>query len=55
VWAAAVVEAGAVQALSATGRLSVVGIAVSAVLTALLLVGFGLLRSRQGRPVPPDE
>jgi hypothetical protein len=54
VWGAAAVEAVAVAVLSATGRLSVVGIAVCAMLTALLLVGFGLLRSRHGRPVPPD-
>ncbi len=55
VWAAAVMEAAVVQVLSATGRLSVVSIAVSAVLCASLLVGLGLLRSRRGRPVPPEE
>jgi O-antigen/teichoic acid export membrane protein len=54
VWGAAAVEAVAVAVLSATGRLSVLGIAVCAMLTALLLVGFGLLRSRRGRPVPPE-
>jgi O-antigen/teichoic acid export membrane protein len=52
VWVAVAVEAVAVQVLAATGRLSVAGIAVCAVLTALLLVAFGLLRSRPGRPVP---
>ena len=53
VWGAAAIEAVAVAVLSATGRLSVVGLAVTALLTALLLVSFGLLRSRQGRPVLP--
>ena len=55
VWGAALVEVTVVQMLSATGRLSVVSIAVTAVGTALVLVGVGLLRSRHGRPVPPEE
>jgi O-antigen/teichoic acid export membrane protein len=54
VWVAAAVEAVAVQVLAATGRLSVAAVAVVAVLTALLLVGVGLLRARHGRPVQPD-
>jgi O-antigen/teichoic acid export membrane protein len=54
VWAAAIAEAAAVALLSATGRLSVVSLVVTAVLTALLLVGFGLIRSRRKLPVPPD-
>jgi O-antigen/teichoic acid export membrane protein len=55
VWAAAAGEAVVVSALAAAGRLSVVSTAVTAALTALVLVGVGLLRSRRGRPVPPEE
>ena len=55
VWLAAVVEGAVVQALSATGRLSVVAIATTAVGTALVLVCGGLVRSRKGRQVPPEE
>jgi hypothetical protein len=40
--------------LSATGRLSVVPLAGTAVGTALVLVAVGLLRTRAGA-VPPDE
>lgn len=55
VWAAIVIEGAAVQLLSATGALSVVTIAVTALGTALVLVGVGLLRFRQGRPAPTEE
>jgi hypothetical protein len=55
VWVAAVVEGAVVEVLSATGRLSVVSIAATAVITALVLVCGGLLRSRRERPVPPEE
>ncbi|WP_324273096.1 hypothetical protein [Blastococcus brunescens] len=54
VWAAALAEALVVQLLSATGRLSVVTIAVTAVVTAFLLVAVGLLRSRRVGRVPPE-
>ncbi|MCW2581057.1 MAG: Membrane protein involved in the export of O-antigen and teichoic acid [Blastococcus sp.] len=50
VWAAAAAECLAVQALAAAGRLSVVPLAVVALATAVLLVGVGLVRSRQARP-----
>ena len=55
VWVAAAAEGVVVQILSATGRLSVVAIAATAVGTALVLVCGGLLRSRRARPVPPVE
>jgi O-antigen/teichoic acid export membrane protein len=55
VWAAALAEGAVVQVLSATGRLSVVTTAVAAVVTALVLVGLGLLRSYRGRLLPPEE
>ena len=55
VWLAALVEGAVVQVLAATGELSVVSIAGTAVGTALLLVVGGLLRSRHDRPVPPEE
>lgn len=55
VWAAAVFEAGVVQVLATTGRLSVGTIALTAAGTALVLVAVGLLRSRQAGPVPPEE
>ena len=56
VWAAAAAEAVAVTLLAADGRLTVVTTAVTAVVTALLLVAVGLLRSRRERtPVPPKE
>jgi O-antigen/teichoic acid export membrane protein len=53
VWAAAGAEAAVVAVLSATGHVSVVPIAVTAVGTALALVVVGLLRSR--RPDRPEE
>jgi O-antigen/teichoic acid export membrane protein len=53
VWVAAAVEGAVVQVLSATGRLSVVAIAATAVGTAVLLVAGGLLRGRSGAAVPP--
>jgi O-antigen/teichoic acid export membrane protein len=48
VWAAAAAEAAVVEVLAATGRVSVVPIAVTAVATAGLLVVLGLLRTRTG-------
>jgi len=50
VWAAAGAEVVVVEALSATGRLAVVPLAVTAVATALALVAVGLLRSRGAQP-----
>jgi len=54
VWVAAVAEGAVVQVLSATGHLSVVSIAATAVGTASVLVAAGLLRSREGRALHPD-
>ena len=50
VWTAAVAECLAVEALAATGRLSVLTLAVVALGTAGLLVAVGLVRSRSARP-----
>jgi hypothetical protein len=54
VWAAALVEGAVVQLLSVTGRLSATTLAVTAVGTALVLVGVGLLRPARERVPPPD-
>jgi hypothetical protein len=55
VWLAAAAEGAVLEVLSATGRLSVVPLAGTAVGTALVLVTVGLLRSRAGgAAVPPD-
>jgi O-antigen/teichoic acid export membrane protein len=54
VWVAAAAEGAVLKVLSATGRLSVVPLAGTAVGTALVLVAVGLLRTRAGA-VPPDE
>ena len=54
VWVAAAAEGAVLEVLSATGRLSVVPLAGTAVGTALVLVAVGLLRTRAGA-VPPDE
>ncbi|RBY90431.1 polysaccharide biosynthesis protein [Blastococcus sp. TBT05-19] len=58
VWSAAAVEALVVQFLSVTGRLTLVSLAGTALLTAVALVATGLVRSRRARgatPVPLDE
>jgi hypothetical protein len=55
VWVAAAGEAVVVSALAAAGRLTVVSVVATATLTALALVGVGLLRARRGRPVRPEE
>ncbi|MCA0145146.1 lipopolysaccharide biosynthesis protein [Blastococcus sp. LR1] len=52
VWSAAAVEAVVVQFLAATGRLSLLSLAGTALLVAGALVATGLLRSRRGRDVP---
>ncbi len=55
VWVAAAGEAVVVSALAAAGRLTVVSVVATATLTALALVGVGLLRARRDRAVPPEE
>jgi hypothetical protein len=55
VWVAALAEGCVVQLLARTGHLSVVALAASAAATALLLVLGGLVRTRPGRQVPPEE
>jgi hypothetical protein len=49
VWVAAAAEGAVVEAMSATGRLALVPIAVTAAGTALLLVAVGLGRSGTAR------
>jgi hypothetical protein len=48
-------EAVVVSALAAAGRLTVVSVVATATLTALALVGVGLLRGRRDRPARPEE
>ncbi|WP_104523964.1 polysaccharide biosynthesis protein [Blastococcus atacamensis] len=52
VWTAAGVEAVVVQALAVTGRLSLLSLGGTALITAAALVATGLLRSRRVRAVP---
>ncbi|MGY2003499.1 hypothetical protein [Blastococcus sp. SYSU DS1024] len=52
VWSAAALETGVVSVLAATGRLTLLSLVSTALLTALLLVGVGLVRLRRARAVP---
>jgi O-antigen/teichoic acid export membrane protein len=52
VWSAAAVEAGTVEVLATTGRLSLVPLVATAALTAVALVAVGLLRLRRARALP---
>ncbi|RBY97738.1 polysaccharide biosynthesis protein [Blastococcus sp. TF02-8] len=52
VWSAAAVEAVVVEVLAATGRLSLLSLACTALLSAAALVACGLVRSRRVRSVP---
>ncbi|MCF6743787.1 polysaccharide biosynthesis protein [Blastococcus sp. KM273128] len=52
VWAAAALEVAVATGLAATGRLTLLSLVATALITALLLVGVGLLRLRRARAVP---
>ncbi|MGY2067504.1 hypothetical protein [Blastococcus sp. SYSU DS0619] len=53
VWAAAAAEGAVVEALAATGRLSLLPLAGTATLTAAVLVATGVVRLLRSRPVAP--